>query len=405
MPERVVRVSPARPLRVVDVINLSTSADTLLRERVLALRAGGIDNRIVCMEGPRVETLRRRGIPVHTVPLPRGLDPLRLLASLLQTTLYLRRHRVDVVHTHCSVPGAVGRIAAWLAGVPVIVHTVHGFAFHERTPRFRRWLYVTAERLLGRITDTLLTQNHSDLELAERYGIGPRGRRHLIGNGIDLARFRPEKRHGGPGQPLVLTCVARLEPVKNHRQLFEAARLLQERGRDFRLRLAGNGPLRAEYERACQALGLGERVEFLGYRDDVPALLAETDVAVLTSFKEGIPRAVLEAMAMGIPVVATRVTGTRETVRQGETGTLVEVGDASGLADALATLMADAGLRARMGARGRQVAEEQFDESRITRTLGKLYRTLAYAADARAPAGIPAEPLGQPVTVRRRVDR
>ncbi len=394
----------ARPLRIVDVINLSTSADTLLRERVLALRASGIDNRIVCMDGPSVAALRERGIPVHTAPLPRGLDPRRLLASTLDIAAYLRRLEVDVVHTHCSVPGAVGRMAARLARVPVVIHTVHGFAFHERTPWLERRLYVLAERLLGRMTSLLLTQNRSDLELAERYDIGPRGRRRLIGNGIDLARFHPEKRHGGPADLLTLTCVARLEPVKNHRLLFAAARLLKARGLSFRLRLVGDGPLRAEHERACRSLGIGEEVEFLGYRGDMPALLAETDIAVLTSLKEGVPRAVLEAMAMGIPVVATRVTGTREAVRHGETGLLVGLDDAVALADALAGLAADPARRERMGARAREVAEEEYDESVIVAALEKTYRTLVRAAEAAAPVKA-SEVYGDTVEVRRRIGR
>ena len=105
-----------RRVRVVDIVNLSSSANALLKERVLAMRRSGLDNRIVCMDGPHVLPLREAGIPVHTVHLPRGLDPLKLMVSMIEIAVYLRRNRVDLVHTHCSVPGAVGRIAAWLAG-------------------------------------------------------------------------------------------------------------------------------------------------------------------------------------------------------------------------------------------------------------------------------------------------
>ncbi|TMA31113.1 MAG: glycosyltransferase family 4 protein, partial [Deltaproteobacteria bacterium] len=117
-------------MRIVDIINLSSSADTLLRERVLALRAKGVDNRIVCSDGPYVRPLRSLGIPVATLPIPRGMNPFLLAWSLMGLWLHLRRVKPDLVHTHCSVPGIVGRIAARLAGVPVVVHTVHGFAFH-----------------------------------------------------------------------------------------------------------------------------------------------------------------------------------------------------------------------------------------------------------------------------------
>jgi glycosyltransferase involved in cell wall biosynthesis/O-antigen/teichoic acid export membrane protein len=382
----------SRPIKVVDVINLSTSADTLLRDRVVALRASGIDDRIVCIDGPRVEALRGLGIPVHTVHLPRNLNPVRLVLALIDLTTYLRKDQVDVVHTHCSIPGVVGRLAAWLAGVPVIVHTVHGFHFHERTSWFTRLPYLMAERLCGLVTDTLLTQNRGDLEQAERFGIGPRSRRYHIGNGVDLQRFRPEEQRESTDGRITVTCVARLEPVKNHGMLFEAVAILKRRGLSLRVRLVGDGKLRGGYQQLCRRLGIDGMVEFLGYRNDIPAILAGADIAVLTSVKEGLPRAVLEAMAAGLPVVATKVPGTREVVRHGETGLVVELGDTEGLADALDRLIGDAALRERMGQRGRKVATEEFDERPIVDRLRQLYdsrlRVLCAEADGSAgPAG------------------
>jgi len=247
---------------VVDIINLSSSADTLLRQRVLAIRARGIDNRILCMDGPYVPKLRDLGIPVETVDLPRGLDPVRLLKSLFQIASYLRRERVDVVHTHCSVPGAIGRVAAWLAGVPILVHTVHGFHFREDQPAYVRIPSLLVEQALGRITDTLLTQSHGDLALAEQYGIGRPGHRGRIGNGIDLRKFTPAQAPGHDGPPVIL-CTARFEPVKNHALLFDAAERLHARGRSFVLRLVGTGPLEASL-RARAAKGYAGLVEFLG---------------------------------------------------------------------------------------------------------------------------------------------
>src|SRR5206468_925770 len=143
----------------------------------------------------------------------------------------------------------------------------------------------------------------------------------------------------------------------------------------FRLRLVGDGPLQPEYQELCLRLGIGEQVEFLGYRNDVPELLAGTDLAVLTSIKEGLPRAVLEAMAMGLPVVATRVPGTREAVRHGETGFMVEVGDTDDLAGTLGRLIEDPALRARLGEQGRRVTLEEFDERRVVGALRELYRS------------------------------
>jgi len=371
--------------RIVDVINTSASADTLLRERVLAMRARGFDNRIVCGDGPHVAKLRAAGIPVHTITLPRGLDPVRLGAALVRLTLYLVRARADLVHTHCSVPGVVGRLAARLARVPVVVHTVHGFYFPAPRSRLGRRAALAVEQLSGRITDVLLTQNREELGLAHVHGIGPRDRRHWIGNGIDVRRFAPVRRRARG--IVTITCVARLEPVKNHGMLFAAAALLRSRGTPFRLQLVGEGPLRAACEARCAELGLQGMIEFLGRREDMESVLAATDIATLVSLREGIPRAVLEAMASGLPVVATDVPGTREAVRHGETGLLVPPDDAAALADALGFLIDRPRARRWLGRRGRARAVAEFDERTVIDALERTYRE---ALGDRVPRARPA---------------
>lgn len=377
MNQRVPGAGPRRAtdaLCIVDIINLSSSADTLLRERVLALRARGIDNHIVCMPGPYVQTLRDAGIPVATANYPRGYNPVKLVWSLLQTVAYLRRVKADLVHTHCSVPGVVGRLAARLAGVPVIMHTVHGFHFHDQGHGFSHRLAIAVERFVGRFTGTMLSQNRADLEQAVRHRIVPRERLLYIGNGIDVDRFPVVPvRHDDTRTP-VITCVARMEPVKNHDMLIDAVHLLHERGLAFELWLIGGGGGRAALEARCLQLGLTSRVRFLGYRNDIPELLAQSDIGVLTSLKEGIPRAALEAMVVGLPVVATRVNGTREVVRDADTGFLVEVGDAVAFADALERLLANPVLRAHMGERGRRVVLAEYDEADIVNNLEGIYR-------------------------------
>jgi glycosyltransferase involved in cell wall biosynthesis len=375
-------------LRIVDVINLSSSAQTLLRERVLALRARGVDNHIVCIDGPYVPSLRAAGIPVGTVHLPRGMNPAKALWSLCELVVYLRRVRPDLVHTHCSVPGLIGRIAARLAGVPVVFHTVHGFAFHDGGEGLSQRLAIWAERTAGLLTDLLLSQNRSDIALAAQHRIVPPARIQFIGNGIDLGRFPVRVTPRVAGARTIITCVARMEGVKNHAMLFEAARMLHERGEAFELWLVGGGERRAAYEALCARWGLADVVRFLGYREDIPELLSRSDIGVLTSLKEGIPRAALESMAAGLPVVATRVTGTREVVRDGETGALVDVDDVAGLAAALASLIHNPSLRERWGARGRQVVAAAFDEADIVRNLAHAYHTQLQHRGRACPASL-----------------
>jgi len=363
-------------VRMVDIINLSSSANTLLKNRVLSMRARGIDNRVMCIDGPYVRVLREKGIPVATAGMPRGLNPLRMLLATFEMAAYLRRERIDVVHTHCSMPGILGRVAARLAGVPIIIHTIHGLHVHDRWNPIMRNLYTLAEKVCGTFTDMLLSQNRTDLDLARRHAFVPPERLRFIGNGIDVDRFHPLPRVKTTEGALTVICTARLEPVKNHPQLFEAVQQLVQRGVDTRLWLVGDGELKAEYQALCTTLGIVDRVEFLGYRDDVPALLAQADVSVLTSVKEGIPRALLEAMAMELPVVGTRVVGTEETVRDGETGYLIEYGDVAALTERLARLAADPALRERLGKRGREVVLAEFDEEQIVESLATVYRQL-----------------------------
>jgi glycosyltransferase involved in cell wall biosynthesis len=189
--------------------------------------------------------------------------------------------------------------------------------------------------------------------------------------------------------PFTIICVARHEKVKNHPMLFDAVARLRQQGRRLRVWLVGEGELRERNERMCAKLGIADVVEFLGYRDDVPALLAQSDVAVLTSLKEGIPRAMMEAMAMAVPTVGTRIPGTVDAIRHGETGFTVETEDSRGLTVRLAQLMDDPALGARLGARGREVALEEFDEDAIIETLGQVYRSLLHRKGIVGPIGFP----------------
>jgi glycosyltransferase involved in cell wall biosynthesis len=369
------------PLRVLDVVNTDHAALNFL-----AYRVGWINhhtefrNDIVCTPGPHLPRVNAGSGKVIAMPIPRGLAPPALAALLLRLVRVLRAERYTIVHTHNSVTGAIGRLAAWLARVPLTIHTIHGFHFHEHMSRARRLPYVAAERWLARRCDLLFFQNHEELAAADRLKLRPRHGMFHVGNGIDLRRFPPRPAPPENARPIVLS-VGRLEPVKNHDMLFDALALLRERVGEAGVpivRLVGDGPSRARYEKIVSRFGLEWAVEFLGYRYDIPAQNAAADVAVLTSIKEGIPRALMEAMAVGVPVIATDVKGSREVVRHGETGFLVPLGDASALADKLALLLARPALRHELGRRGVQHAARTCDEERVVERLVGLYRTALY---------------------------
>jgi glycosyltransferase involved in cell wall biosynthesis len=357
---------------VLDLINTDKSAKELLEHRVTQVNATGrFANAILCGPGEYVDQLRARGLTVHVVDSPRGLSPAAVLRSIWRTFRLLRRERFDVVHTHGTVIGVIGRVAAWLARTPVVVHQVHGFHHHANMKATGRWMSIRVERVMAWLTDELLFQNPADIETCVASRIAPRRKLTLIGNGIQLDAY-------GNGtlpsnEPPIVLAVARFEPVKNHAMLLEAARRLKERGVVFVLQLAGDGETRSACEAQVREQGLTDVVRFLGYRDDIPALTAGADVCVLTSIKEGMPRAILEAAASGRPMVATDVVGNADALADGVAGYLVPLGDASALADRIAELLADPEKRRTIGRQARAHAEAHFDERTTTERIIEVY--------------------------------
>jgi len=369
-------------LRIADVINTAAAAKEILLERARYFhRPPAIENWIVCGPGEHVDLLRSCGLPVAVVDTPRGIEPGALARAAWRLGRVFRNLEPALVHTHSSIPGAVGRVAARAAGVPIVVHTVHGFHFHKasRLPS-KVWSYAT-ERALAALSDMLLTQNREDLQVVRRWR-GVRAR--WIGNGIDVRRFaRLARAHSGPGR--VVACVARFEPVKNHHDLLRVFARVHAACPQARLRLIGDGPLRPSCEREAAALGIAAATEFVDYREDVDALLADVDVAVLLSWKEGIPRGLLEPMAAHIPVVAWRVKGNREVVRNGESGLLAPSGELDETAAHIVRLLEDPTLRTRLGAAAAARARKHFDEAVVTARLAEVYASLLSEAGYTLP--------------------
>jgi len=265
-----------------------------------------------------------RIVPWLRHPIHPFWDPVALVAM----TRLLRGLRADLVHTHSSKAGILGRFAARLARVPAIVHTVHGWSFNdEQAPAVRR-LYETLERAAGSFTDRIVVVAESDRRRGVEIGIGRPERYRLIRSGIDAAAYRtPPRRRDeirrdlgfGPSDVVVGT-LACLKPQKAPLDFVEAARLAILREPRLRFFIAGDGPLREEVEAAIRAASVEGKVLVLGWRQDVPELLHAMDAFLLMSRFEGLPRAVLQAMAAGVPVVATAVDGTPDVVRDSETG-------------------------------------------------------------------------------------
>lgn len=329
----------------------------------------------VCSPGPWLERVEAAGLRVAPVGIPRGLAPVALLRAYRRLLALFRAERFDMVHVHTPVAAALGRLAAWRAGVPRVVYTAHGFYFHDAMPWWRRAPHVLLEGLLGRLTDVLMTQAEADADFARRWRLAPaRCPVVAIGNGVDPARFagatdRSSMRRSltTPEDAMVVVTVGRLVAEKGYGELIEAMRTLDARLWIIGERLPSDhaGDVGTLLAAASRDASFGPRLRLLGRRDDVPAVLAAADVFVLASHREGMPRSVIEAMMAGLPVVGTDVRGTREEVVDGATGLLVPARDAGALARAIGRLVADRELRRRMGAAGRARALELYDERRV----------------------------------------
>lgn len=347
-------------------------------------------------EGSLVDRARRGGYRFIELPeLIRSVNPWYDGSAARALRYEFARLRPDVVHTHSSKAGILGRHAARRAGVPIIVHTIHGMSFNRTQPwpvqRFYAWL----ERRAARSTSALVAVADAMIEQSVAAGICPRERMLTVYSGMEVERFTPTHydrsavRQGwGIGErddALVIGTVARLFRRKGYEQLIpimaEAAR------RDPRLRFVwvGDGAQRRLYERALVNLGLRQRTTLVGLvtPDDVPRIIAGFDILAHTSQWEGLPRAVVQSLLMRTPVVAFAIDGTPEVVQDRRTGRLIRLGDASGFASALVELAADAEARLRMGTAGRELCLERFERRRMVERLEALYERLASEHAAR----------------------
>lgn len=336
-------------------------------------------------EGSMLHLARKRGVAPLVLPaLGREIDPRSDLRCVYQLWRLMRRLRPQIVHTHTAKAGTVGRVAARLAGVPIVVHTFHGHVFHGYFGPIATRTFLSIERGLGRLTDRTLAVSESQRRELARYGVAPWEQIEVMPLGLELERFthcearRGELRAelGLPSDAPLVGIVARLVPIKDHDTFLRACRRVADRLPAARFLVVGDGERRGEIEALAGTLGLGDRTLFLGWRHDLDRLYADVDVVALTSRNEGLPVAVIEAMASARPVVATRVGGVPDLVRDGATGLLAPPGDTGAIANALLRLLEDSHLAARMGQAGREAAYPRYTSGRLVANVRDLYERL-----------------------------
>jgi glycosyltransferase involved in cell wall biosynthesis len=327
-------------------------------------------------EGPLAEAVRRSGVAFVSAPLNKKFD----FRSRREIAAILKELKIDILHTHGGVAGLHGRSAARFAGTPTLIHTLHGIHYlHYRNPLLRR-LYVLLERRYSRFTDRLVLVCQSDLRQARKHKLSPERKMAVILNGLedrpgpesdDLVRRRREL-GWAPGRPVIGT-VSRLHRQKGIVHLLRAGPRIFSAVPESRIVVVGDGPQAGRMKREALRLRLGERCLFLGAREDATALMALFDVFVLPSLWEGLPFVLVEAAALGKPIVATAVDGVPEILEDGRTGLLVPPGDSVALAEAVIRLLGDKAEAKCLAEKARSLVPPRFPLRRMVEQTQNLY--------------------------------
>lgn len=320
-------------------------------------------------------------VSVTRVPLVREISPRADGSAFLAIHQLIRKQQPAIIHTHMAKAGAIGRAATLtMRRRPVTIHTFHGHVLEGYFSPTTQRVFLAAERALAARTDALIAVSEEIRDQLLDMDIGRREQWHVVPLGLELDRHLAVAEPRGKlraqigvsaGAPLI-GFIGRLAPIKDVPTLLRALRNVP----DAHLAVIGDGGLRRALEAEADALGLADRVHFTGWWGDMPEAISDLDVVALTSLNEGTPVALIEALACGIPVVATRVGGIPAVVKAGETGYLVPPGDADALAEVLSDLLSDPSARRRLGETGRGHVLKSYAAHRLVRDIRALYTEL-----------------------------
>lgn len=380
---------PRRP-RILHVIGSSGfgGASIFVSRLARFTREQGYDVDVLTTDPKLQSILRSDGIGIVDLDVIwREIRPWKDLRGARTLAKFLKSADYDVVHTHTSKGGIVGRWAAWKARVPAIIHTVHGFAFHEESSKPKLWLYSFLERMAAKWCHRIVTVSEYHRDWARQLGIGKSNQVVAIPNGVGTETGQPTKSAddvraelGVDADTFLMLAPGRLAPQKGLAYLVQATKTVQEQASlPFQILLAGEGPLKDELQYEAKRLGVESNIRFLGYRDDVPDLLAASDVVVLPSLWEGLSLALLEAMMMGKPVISTEIGSNLEVCRKGNAIRLVPPKDSSALAEAMLEMIESPEQRFDLAESGQQIAQQHYSEARMMQRYQDLYAELTEA--------------------------
>ena len=378
-------------IKIVHITAVDISLRYFLLDQLVFLKDNHFDVYAISSDGEFVPVIQEAGIKHIPVNISRNFfSPIKDIFSLINLVRILREHKFQILHAHTPKGSFLGQIAGKIAGVPIIVRTVHGFYFHEHTHPLLRFLLIRMEKIGGKISDLILSQNSEDVYTAIDTGICDPEKILLLGNGINLTDFDPDQINPAKQKQLrknlniqdddrVIGFVGRLVEEKGLLELFQAVRIVRDSINNLKLLIIGatdHAKKDAITPEMAQKYGISDICVFAGLQEDMPLFYSLMDVFVLPAINEGIPRVAMEASAMGIPCILNNVRGCREIVRDGENGLLVPLKDIDALSDAIMDLLTDQKRGKHMGVLGREKALREFDEQRVFKIVLSNYQKL-----------------------------
>ncbi len=334
-------------------------------------------------------------VPIEISEMRRSILPFYDIIAYFRIKKIIREYKPDIVHTHASKSGAIGRLAARACGVPLVVHTFHGHVFHSYFSPFMSRIIVRFERFFARRTDAIIAISDSQRhELTEVYKIAPPDKVFTIPLGFNLDKYSVDQdtkkiifynKYGFDNSEIIIGIIGRLVPIKNHDMFLEVAAIVKQRTRQrIRFAIIGDGESRPGIEKKCAELGLSysyyitdpkQKTDILvtSWETEIDQALAGLDIVVLTSNNEGTPVSLIEAQSACKPVVSTNVGGVEDIVIHGETGFITEVGDVQLFADYLVKLIEDPALREKMGKLGYENVVKRYSKQRLINDMRNLY--------------------------------
>lgn len=378
-------------IKVCYVVSTGITLKFILINHLKFLRKQGYAVSAVCSAGKWVNDIEKEGITVKTICLKRKLfSPISDLVALIRMFFYFRKEKFDIVHTHTPKAGLLGQLAAKIAGIPIIVNTIHGFYFQKNDNWLKRNFFIFIEKIAAKCSNLIFFVNKEDMATSIEEKICLPEKEIYFGGGVNLERFNPKrfsdsfisahkKELGINPKDIVIGIVARLVKEKGYLDLFEAVKEIIKKFPKVKLLVAGGLDLEkkdAIIPSIIKKYGIDNNVIFLGETMDIDKIYALIDIFVLPSYREGLGISIIEASAMEKPVVATDIRGCRESVSNGKTGILVPARNPVKLMEAIIYLLENPQERIKFGINGRKKALIEFDENLVFDRIIREYNRL-----------------------------